>query len=184
MGVNQRNHSKRLAQRTSYSIPYVKGGTKLLLCKVLIGNSYRMSKIEMGKPRVMGYDSHISPCGAPLCLSRIHGVLIHSHRKGDCHIRARPDTTLLYHSLHSRRHDWARRRSLRSQTDILVLLSSLSLLYEPQHTPHTNNSLSFYPLLVSGVQYNTQSIFRSWVSTGTLSTICSANARPTAQCHL
>jgi len=50
-------------------MPYVHGGQKLLLCKVLIGNSYRMKKIQTGKHRVDGYDSHVSPCGIILSLS-------------------------------------------------------------------------------------------------------------------
>ncbi|ELR18837.1 Poly(ADP-ribose) polymerase catalytic domain containing protein [Acanthamoeba castellanii str. Neff] len=52
----------------SYSIPYVRGGTKLLLCKVLVGHSFRMSRVETGKPQVEGYDSHISPCGKELVI--------------------------------------------------------------------------------------------------------------------
>jgi hypothetical protein len=44
----------------------VRGGTKLLLCKVLVGHSFRMSGVETGKPQVEGYDSHISPCGTVL----------------------------------------------------------------------------------------------------------------------
>lgn len=50
------------------SIPYVRGGTKLLLCKVLVGHSFRMSRVETGKPQVEGYDSHISPCGKELVI--------------------------------------------------------------------------------------------------------------------
>ncbi|KAL6045080.1 Poly(ADP-ribose) polymerase catalytic domain containing protein [Balamuthia mandrillaris] len=51
------------SEYSSYSMPYVRGGNKLLLCKVLVGRACKLSRVETGVPCREGFDSHTSPCG-------------------------------------------------------------------------------------------------------------------------
>jgi hypothetical protein len=42
-----------------YSMPYVRGGTRIMLCQIILGKCYRIS-YKMGASLQPGYDSHIS----------------------------------------------------------------------------------------------------------------------------
>ncbi|XP_046570875.1 protein mono-ADP-ribosyltransferase PARP14-like isoform X2 [Haliotis rubra] len=51
-----------------YSMRYIRGSTKLLLCKVLLGKTYTISSFTQGSSVHSGYDSHTSACGKELVI--------------------------------------------------------------------------------------------------------------------
>ncbi|XP_046335597.2 protein mono-ADP-ribosyltransferase PARP14-like [Haliotis rufescens] len=50
-----------------YSMQYIRGSTKLLLCKVMLGKTYTISSFSQGSVHP-GYDSHTSACGKELVI--------------------------------------------------------------------------------------------------------------------
>ncbi|XP_077979334.1 uncharacterized protein LOC144434691 [Glandiceps talaboti] len=44
-----------------YSMTYIRGGTRLLLCLVLVGKAYHCDNLMRGAAKMKGYDSHTSP---------------------------------------------------------------------------------------------------------------------------
>ncbi|XP_005100639.1 uncharacterized protein LOC101862421 [Aplysia californica] len=52
----------------SYSMGYVHGASKLMLCQVLPGKIYKCKKIIAGASLQEGFDSHTSPCGKELVI--------------------------------------------------------------------------------------------------------------------
>lgn len=42
------------------------GGAKFLLCQVMVGNTYKMKKVELGCKLKPGYHSHSSPDGSEI----------------------------------------------------------------------------------------------------------------------
>ncbi|KAL8622378.1 hypothetical protein ACOMHN_041706 [Nucella lapillus] len=63
----------------AYSMGYISGGQKLLLCQVLPGKTYQCTKLIMGAKRQDGYDSHMSPNKKEL-------VIFHSRRILPCYV--------------------------------------------------------------------------------------------------
>ncbi|XP_031567243.1 uncharacterized protein LOC116302161 [Actinia tenebrosa] len=59
----------------SYSMTYIKGASKLLLCQVLPGKAYRCMHLIDGEPLQTGYDSHTSPDGKELVIFKSHHIL-------------------------------------------------------------------------------------------------------------
>lgn len=59
----------------SYSMTYIRGASKLLLCQVLPGNVYRCTNLIHGEPLEIGHDSHTSPDGKELVIFNSHHIL-------------------------------------------------------------------------------------------------------------
>jgi len=59
----------------SYSVTYIRGASKLLLCQVLPGKVYRCTNLIHGEPLEMGHDSHTSPDGKELVIFNSHHIL-------------------------------------------------------------------------------------------------------------
>ena len=59
----------------SYSMTYIRGASKLLLCQVLPGKVYRCTNLIHGEPLEMGQDSHTSPDGKELVIFNSHHIL-------------------------------------------------------------------------------------------------------------
>lgn len=59
----------------SYSMTYIRGASKLLLCQVLPGKVYRCTNLIHGEPLEMGHDSHTSPDGKELVIFNSHHIL-------------------------------------------------------------------------------------------------------------
>ncbi|CAF1990936.1 unnamed protein product [Rotaria magnacalcarata] len=58
-----------------YSMGYIKGSTKLLLCQVLQGKVYQCTQLITGADLQHGYDSHCSPCKKELIIFRSDLIL-------------------------------------------------------------------------------------------------------------
>ncbi|CAF4475759.1 unnamed protein product, partial [Rotaria sp. Silwood2] len=58
-----------------YSMGYIKGSTKLLLCQVLQGKVYQCTQLITGAGLQDGYDSHCSPCKKELIIFRSDYIL-------------------------------------------------------------------------------------------------------------
>ncbi|CAF0806477.1 unnamed protein product [Rotaria sp. Silwood1] len=58
-----------------YSMGYIKGSTKLLLCQVLQGKVYQCTQLITGGGLQVGYDSHCSPCKKELVIFRSDYIL-------------------------------------------------------------------------------------------------------------
>ncbi|KAL5007522.1 hypothetical protein ScPMuIL_016328 [Solemya velum] len=58
-----------------YSMGYIAGSTKLLLCQVLPGKVYECTKLIHGHALMKGYDSHMSPCKKELIAFNSHHIL-------------------------------------------------------------------------------------------------------------
>ncbi|CAF2086879.1 unnamed protein product [Rotaria magnacalcarata] len=58
-----------------YSMGYIKGSTKLLLCQVLQGKVYQCTQLITGADLQHGYDSHCSPCKKELIIFRSDFIL-------------------------------------------------------------------------------------------------------------
>ncbi|XP_066302677.1 uncharacterized protein [Branchiostoma lanceolatum] len=72
----------------SYSMPYIKGGNRILLCQVLPGKVYQCSSLIHGSPLMKGSDSHTSPDKKELIIFNSHHILpcyiLHyTHAHGD-----------------------------------------------------------------------------------------------------
>jgi len=59
----------------SYSVSYIRGASRLLLCQVLPGNVYRCTNLIHGEPLEVGHDSHTSPDGKELVIFNSHHIL-------------------------------------------------------------------------------------------------------------
>ncbi|XP_070211703.1 uncharacterized protein [Littorina saxatilis] len=59
----------------SYSMSYISGSTKLLLCQVLPGKVYNCPGLIHGAKLQKGYDSHMSPCKKELIIFNSHHIL-------------------------------------------------------------------------------------------------------------
>lgn len=59
----------------SYSMTFIRGASRLLLCQVLPGKVYRCSKLIHGEPLEMGHDCHTSPDGKELVIFNSHHIL-------------------------------------------------------------------------------------------------------------
>lgn len=59
----------------SYSMTYIRGASKLLLCQVLPGKVYRCTNLIHGEPLEIGHDSHTSPDGKELVIFNSHHIL-------------------------------------------------------------------------------------------------------------
>jgi hypothetical protein len=59
----------------SYSMTYIKGASKLLLCQVLPGKAYRCTNLIHGEPLQTGHDSHSSPDGKELVIFNSRHIL-------------------------------------------------------------------------------------------------------------
>lgn len=59
----------------SYSMKYIRGASKLLLCQVLPGKVYRCANLIHGEPLERGHDSHTSPDGKELVIFNSHHIL-------------------------------------------------------------------------------------------------------------
>ncbi|KAK7481278.1 hypothetical protein BaRGS_00027538 [Batillaria attramentaria] len=59
----------------SYSMGYIAGSTKLLLCQVLPGKVFHCTKLIHGAKLTKGYDSHMSPCKKELVVFNSHHIL-------------------------------------------------------------------------------------------------------------
>eukprot|EP01114_Cavostelium_apophysatum_P021747 TRINITY_DN7671_c0_g1_i1.p1 TRINITY_DN7671_c0_g1~~TRINITY_DN7671_c0_g1_i1.p1 ORF type:complete len:605 (+),score=132.91 TRINITY_DN7671_c0_g1_i1:31-1845(+) len=62
------------SESPSYSMGYVGGGTRIMLCQVLIGRSYKTGGC-MGASLQKGYDSHISTCGNEIVIYDVDSIL-------------------------------------------------------------------------------------------------------------
>ncbi|UJR36762.1 hypothetical protein I4U23_029477 [Adineta vaga] len=58
-----------------YSMGYIKGSTKLLLCQVLQGKVYKCSQLITGSGLQHGFDSHCSPCQKELVIFQSEHIL-------------------------------------------------------------------------------------------------------------
>ncbi|CAF0808309.1 unnamed protein product [Adineta ricciae] len=58
-----------------YSMGYIKGSTKLMLCQVLQGKVYKCNKLITGAGLQDGFDSHCSPCQKELVIFRSEHIL-------------------------------------------------------------------------------------------------------------
>ncbi|CAF0731653.1 unnamed protein product [Adineta steineri] len=58
-----------------YSMGYIQGSTKLLLCQVLQGKVYKCTKLINGAGLQHGFDSHCSPCQKELVIFRSDYIL-------------------------------------------------------------------------------------------------------------
>ncbi|XP_048239190.1 uncharacterized protein LOC124148675 [Haliotis rufescens] len=59
----------------SYSMSYIQGATKLLLCQVLPGKVYKCTKLIHGASLAKGNDSHTSPDGKELVIFNSHHII-------------------------------------------------------------------------------------------------------------
>lgn len=59
----------------SYSMTFIRGASRLLLCQVLPGKVYRCTRLIHGEPLEMGHDSHTSPDGKELVIFNSHHIL-------------------------------------------------------------------------------------------------------------
>lgn len=59
----------------SYSMSYISGSTKFLLCQVLPGKVYNCTKLIHGAALMKGYDSHMSPCKKELVIFNKYHIL-------------------------------------------------------------------------------------------------------------
>ncbi|KAK6165907.1 hypothetical protein SNE40_022721 [Patella caerulea] len=59
----------------AYSMSYIQGATKLLLCQVLPGKAFQCTKLIHGSNLQKGYDSHTSPCKKELVIFNSHRIL-------------------------------------------------------------------------------------------------------------
>lgn len=59
----------------AYSMSYIQGATKLLLCQVLCGKVYKCTKLIHGHALMSGSDSHTSPDGKELVIFNSHHIL-------------------------------------------------------------------------------------------------------------
>ncbi|XP_015780188.1 PREDICTED: uncharacterized protein LOC107358070 [Acropora digitifera] len=59
----------------SYSMAFIRGASRLLLCQVLPGKVYRCSKLIHGEPLEIGHDCHTSPDGKELVIFNSHHIL-------------------------------------------------------------------------------------------------------------
>ena len=59
----------------SYSMNYIRGASKLLLCQVLPGKVYRCTNLIHGELLERGHDSHTSPDGKELVIFNSHHIL-------------------------------------------------------------------------------------------------------------
>ncbi|XP_050418622.2 uncharacterized protein LOC126831981 [Patella vulgata] len=59
----------------AYSMGYIQGATKLLLCQVLPGKAFQCTKLIHGSNLQKGYDSHTSPCKKELVIFNSHRIL-------------------------------------------------------------------------------------------------------------
>ena len=58
-----------------YSMGYIQGAQKLLLCQVLPGKVYKCTKLIHGAALTKGNDSHTSPDGKELVIFNSHHIL-------------------------------------------------------------------------------------------------------------
>ncbi|ESP03210.1 hypothetical protein LOTGIDRAFT_171695 [Lottia gigantea] len=58
-----------------YSMSYIQGATKLLLCQVLPGKAYKCTKLIHGSTLMSGHDSHTSPDNKELVIFNSHHIL-------------------------------------------------------------------------------------------------------------
>jgi hypothetical protein len=63
--LNSSNACVDFSELPSISMSYA-GGAKFLLCQVLVGQTYKMPKVQMGCGLKPGYHSHSSPCGSEI----------------------------------------------------------------------------------------------------------------------
>ncbi|XP_078382045.1 uncharacterized protein LOC144664717 [Oculina patagonica] len=59
----------------SYSMTFIRGASRLLLCQVLPGKVYRCINLIHGEPLEMGHDSHTSPDGKELVIFNSYHIL-------------------------------------------------------------------------------------------------------------
>ncbi|KAI3383281.1 hypothetical protein SNEBB_009976 [Seison nebaliae] len=59
----------------NYSMSYIKGATKILLCQVLLGKSYLCQQQMNGKSLMSGFDSHMSPNKKELIIFKTSQIL-------------------------------------------------------------------------------------------------------------
>lgn len=59
----------------NYSMGYIKGGQKLLLCQVLPGKVYKCPGLIHGQALQGGHDCHMSPCGKELVIFKKEHIL-------------------------------------------------------------------------------------------------------------
>ncbi|XP_045169852.2 uncharacterized protein LOC123532470 [Mercenaria mercenaria] len=59
----------------NYSMGYISGATKFLLCQVLPGKVYNCTKLIHGAALQSGYDSHMSPCKKELVIFNKYHIL-------------------------------------------------------------------------------------------------------------
>ncbi|CAG5130807.1 unnamed protein product, partial [Candidula unifasciata] len=59
----------------SYSMSYIQGGSKLMLCQVLPGKVYECQSMIVGAALMKGYDSHMSPCKKELIIFNSAAIL-------------------------------------------------------------------------------------------------------------
>ncbi|XP_067650642.1 uncharacterized protein [Haliotis asinina] len=59
----------------SYSMGYIQGSTKLLLCQVLPGKVFKCTKLIHGAALKTGFDSHTSPDGKELVIFNSHHIV-------------------------------------------------------------------------------------------------------------
>lgn len=59
----------------AYSIGYIHGASKLLLCQVLPGKVFECKTVNHGAKLTKGYDSHMSPCKKELVIFNSHHIL-------------------------------------------------------------------------------------------------------------
>ncbi|XP_067675632.1 protein mono-ADP-ribosyltransferase PARP14-like [Haliotis asinina] len=64
---NKYGNGVYFSEYPDYSMRYIRGATKLLLCKVLLGKTYTISSFTQGSVHP-GYDSHTSACGKELVI--------------------------------------------------------------------------------------------------------------------
>lgn len=92
----------------SISMSYA-GGAKFLLCQVLVGQTYKMPKVQMGCGLKPGYHSHSSPCGSEIVIFNMDQILptyiVHFGGRAAGNKSGAPKMTLIYDQKNADNYD-------------------------------------------------------------------------------